>query len=48
MTVIDPEKRASADKLCTNPFLAQTCTCSELDEMIKLNKIWKDQQRQHE
>ena len=48
MTANDPKERASADALCTNPFLAQACTCNELDEMIKLNKIWKDQQRQHE
>ena len=48
MTAIDPKERASADALCTNPFLAQACTCSELDEMIKLNKMLKNQQGQHE
>ncbi len=48
MTAIDPKERASADALCTNLFLAQACTCSELDEIIKVKKMWKEQQGQHE
>ena len=43
MTQVNPEQRASADTLLTDPFISDACIIGELEEFIEQIKLTKNQ-----